>query len=403
MGIGMWESIQYVSTGLTLVAFIVAITAGVIRSKSHQRVRLLEAVPEDQRAKLVERELEFFDVATGGLTKQQQFELALAQINARSRRFGTTAVAVCLVAILFAAVSAYAIQQARELRNLSKQVSIRLFRSGTTKDCPSLPVSARVKITLSSGAQLTETPVGVDCKALFAAEADDKPLTLALINAAPYQLAERNAVYQLGTGEWNVSIVDSSSPNLRVSLFSYSGQCTDSQKTFDVFARILRSKTLSLRGLFAYTEHRYDYLAGVAVVTVGRELSMNGNEVRSYLKETGSLQALSGICFGNRDGETMRSQIFSGALAGRLPDPLVVDLAVTEREFGATRDIHTASILYALAQEAESRRLGQDLVIGYLAQARDIASQIRTDARAPLMEAIEKSLRDSGAPSKMNL
>ncbi|WP_197342629.1 hypothetical protein [Ralstonia solanacearum] len=107
----MWEAIQHVTTGLTLVALLVTVIAWVYKSKVEQGERLIRAVSEAKRADLVRLTLEFFDVDTTGLTKEQKYELALAQIHARAQRFRTTAIVVCVLAVILAAVSAYAMSQ----------------------------------------------------------------------------------------------------------------------------------------------------------------------------------------------------------------------------------------------------------------------------------------------------
>lgn len=107
----MWEAIQYVTTGLTLVAFLVTVIAWAYKSKSEERERLIKTASEDKRADLVRSALEFFDVDTTGLTPEQKYELALAQIHARAQRFRTTSIVVCVLAVILAAVSAYAISQ----------------------------------------------------------------------------------------------------------------------------------------------------------------------------------------------------------------------------------------------------------------------------------------------------
>ena len=58
----MWEAIQYVTTGLTLVAFLVTVIAWAFKSKSEERERLIKAASEDKRADLVRSALEFFEV-----------------------------------------------------------------------------------------------------------------------------------------------------------------------------------------------------------------------------------------------------------------------------------------------------------------------------------------------------
>jgi len=107
----MWESIQYVTTGLTLVTFGIAVAAWVYKSKSEAKERLIKSAPELYRADLVRRTLEFFDIEADALTKEQRFRLALEQINARKERFKTTSVVVCIIALILASISAYAIHK----------------------------------------------------------------------------------------------------------------------------------------------------------------------------------------------------------------------------------------------------------------------------------------------------
>ena len=105
----MWQSIQYVSSGLTLVAFITAVAAWLYRQSSLKTERLIKTAPDEERAKLVRATLEFFDVDTAKLTKEQQFNLALTQVHARARRFLVAALVVALLAVLAAIVAGVAI------------------------------------------------------------------------------------------------------------------------------------------------------------------------------------------------------------------------------------------------------------------------------------------------------
>lgn len=107
----MWEAIQYVTTGLTLVAFLATVIAWAYKSKSEERERLIKTASENERVDLVRSALEFFNIDTSGLTKEQKYELALAQIHARAQRFRTTAIVICVLAVILAVVSVYAISQ----------------------------------------------------------------------------------------------------------------------------------------------------------------------------------------------------------------------------------------------------------------------------------------------------
>ena len=105
----MWESISYVSSGLTLVAFIIAAIAKVYSNRLKQKERLISLASESERTHLVANALEFFNIDTSNLTKGQQFELAKQQISNRAKRFYVTTIVVVIIAILGTALSIYAI------------------------------------------------------------------------------------------------------------------------------------------------------------------------------------------------------------------------------------------------------------------------------------------------------
>ena len=104
-----WEAIKYVGSALTLAAFIIAAIAWIIKSKSEERERLIDLAKEDERADLVRDALEFFRVDTAGLTKAQQYQLALEQIRERAERFKIIAIVVCIIALLGTGVAIYAL------------------------------------------------------------------------------------------------------------------------------------------------------------------------------------------------------------------------------------------------------------------------------------------------------
>src|SRR6266700_5775119 len=105
----MWEAIAYVTSGVTLAAFLAASAAWLYRNKIVQQERLIRTAPESDRAALVDRALEFFKVNTEKLTREQQFELAVKQIHARASRFRISAIVVTVIALLAATVVLFAI------------------------------------------------------------------------------------------------------------------------------------------------------------------------------------------------------------------------------------------------------------------------------------------------------
>ncbi len=107
----MWQAISYVTSGLTLLAFAYSVIAWIYKTKSEERERLIRIAKEEQRAELVRNALEFFHVETKGLTKEQQYNLALEQIQSRAQRFRITAAVVCFIALITAIITAFAISK----------------------------------------------------------------------------------------------------------------------------------------------------------------------------------------------------------------------------------------------------------------------------------------------------
>jgi hypothetical protein len=105
----MWQALQYVGTGLSLVAFIVAALLLAYRARLTNRAEIIKSAPEKERLDAIATTAEFFRVDVSGLTRAQQQEIALTQIQARARRdlllAGVSlAVAILLVAIAVAAI-----------------------------------------------------------------------------------------------------------------------------------------------------------------------------------------------------------------------------------------------------------------------------------------------------------
>lgn len=94
----IWSASTQVTTGVALVAFVIAVAAWVYRLRLIRKERLIRSASEGDRARLVESALEFFRIDTAGLTKEQKYQLALKQIHARERRFRVAAMVIAFVA-----------------------------------------------------------------------------------------------------------------------------------------------------------------------------------------------------------------------------------------------------------------------------------------------------------------
>lgn len=108
----MWQAIQYVTTGFTLAAFIAAAIASVLKRQADNKLKAIQSAPEADRPDLVRDVLEFLHVDPSGLTKGQQYNIAVKQIQERAARFRITAIVVVLLALIGGLLSAFAISYA---------------------------------------------------------------------------------------------------------------------------------------------------------------------------------------------------------------------------------------------------------------------------------------------------
>lgn len=106
----MWEAIQYVSGGFTLCAFIVAAIAWGYKQKNKADLEAIKTLPEENRAQVLSEKIEVFKVNTSNLTKEQQYDVVVRQINARVERYRLLASVVVVLAIVAAGLTGYAYQ-----------------------------------------------------------------------------------------------------------------------------------------------------------------------------------------------------------------------------------------------------------------------------------------------------
>jgi hypothetical protein len=109
----MWDVVTKISSGLALVAFCVAVAAWIYRTQILKQIWQIREAPENDRAKLIEDTLEFFRIDTERLSRQQKYDLAIKQIEARASRFKTVAGIVVIISILTAVIGLFAIAQDR--------------------------------------------------------------------------------------------------------------------------------------------------------------------------------------------------------------------------------------------------------------------------------------------------
>jgi hypothetical protein len=146
----MWQGIQYVTSALSLVAFIAAAASFAIALKSKEKARLIEKANPADRTELIRAELEFFQVDTENLTREKQFQVAMEQIRARSRRFLITSLVVCVLGLAFLALAAYAISSTIPQRSEQEQQKpIALPTSANAKPLPLRLLTDRILCELT--------------------------------------------------------------------------------------------------------------------------------------------------------------------------------------------------------------------------------------------------------------
>lgn len=124
----MWGAIQYVTGGLTLVAFVAAAASWAYVAYIRARERTITKVTDkNHRAEAVQAVLQRYHIDTANLTPDHQYRLALEQMRAQQRRFVITASLVGLLCLVFFGLTAYAISETHDAaQGIPRQVQMRI-------------------------------------------------------------------------------------------------------------------------------------------------------------------------------------------------------------------------------------------------------------------------------------
>jgi hypothetical protein len=107
----VWDAIALVSSGITLVAFMVAAGAWVYKAKIDRTERLIQSALLKQRGPLVDRALESLRINATKLTQEQQYQIALRQLEQRATQYRITAGVVVTIAIFGLVAAIYSINR----------------------------------------------------------------------------------------------------------------------------------------------------------------------------------------------------------------------------------------------------------------------------------------------------
>lgn len=76
-----FEAVQFVTTGVTLVAFCVAVLGAIARAALRRKERLIKTASEQERPPLVEIALEGFRVDTSTLNEDKKYSLLMTRME----------------------------------------------------------------------------------------------------------------------------------------------------------------------------------------------------------------------------------------------------------------------------------------------------------------------------------
>ena len=103
-----WSAIGYVTSGATLLAFVVASIAWLMSRALAKTKEIIETAPQSERENALRTTLESFSIDTTGLDPEAKVKLALEQLYERRRRLTVVSIVVVILACTSLVVTAYA-------------------------------------------------------------------------------------------------------------------------------------------------------------------------------------------------------------------------------------------------------------------------------------------------------
>ena len=98
----MWDIIQYITTPLTLIAFIAALATIIYRRKLETKKELINSAESSDRARLIEASLETYHLRDDNLTKEQKFELVRKVLDQKIQRLKINSITLIVLTVIFA-------------------------------------------------------------------------------------------------------------------------------------------------------------------------------------------------------------------------------------------------------------------------------------------------------------
>ncbi len=105
----MWTAISYVTSALTLVAFLAAVAASIYFAYARKLARELASADTDKKTEIIMTNLRLFDPDIKTLPAGKRFELAVIQLEHKQKSFYLYIIFLAVAAALFAMTTLFAI------------------------------------------------------------------------------------------------------------------------------------------------------------------------------------------------------------------------------------------------------------------------------------------------------
>lgn len=110
----IWTSIGYVTSGFSLLAFVVAAAVTIYKVKMDNFTRILESTDEKNKIEVMDRLLETFSIPTDNLTKEQKFILLMELLKMKRHNSNMKIFAFCFISLVFGGVAYASITQGKK-------------------------------------------------------------------------------------------------------------------------------------------------------------------------------------------------------------------------------------------------------------------------------------------------
>lgn len=137
----MWQTIPLITTGLGLVAFVIAAIIYYLRSSLQQRANIIKSASRAERLDAIALTAEQFRVDIGGLGIEKQAEIVLEQIGLRRRRDFMAFVVILVAAVLLTIIALVAIVKPTSFSGWPTQAKSELAKNEVTIYGTSVKVS----------------------------------------------------------------------------------------------------------------------------------------------------------------------------------------------------------------------------------------------------------------------